>query len=163
MYVVILGLVIGCNGGPSASPSPTASLPPPPVGYSATCVGQSANLDLARGQTGTFQVFCTNTGTTAWTAGTATEASLAGCCPAGANATFLTWGIPPLPSPSTPCNRYAVQSQSSVPPGAIGSFAFSVTVPVGTAAGTYTSDAVLVKAGCAPISTQVLTFTIRVP
>src|SRR5436190_18222187 len=141
IYAVILGLVVGCNGGPTPSPS----LPLPPVGYSASCAGQSVNLDLAAGQTGSFQVSCTNTGTTTWTSGTATEASLATCCPAGASATFtfLSWG--PLPSPSPSCSRYAVQGQTSVAPGANGSFAFSVTVPAGTAAGTYTSDAVLVK------------------
>ena len=153
----MLALIVGCSPPP---PSPT--LPPPPLGSSATCVGQSVDLTLAVGKSGSFQVFCTNTGTTTWTGGTATEASLAGCCPAGTNATFLSWGVP-LPSPSPACARYAAQSQSSVSPGANGAFAFTVTVPTGIAAGTYTSDAVLVNASCAPIATQTLTFTVHVP
>ena len=112
-------------------------------------------LTLNRGQTGSFQATCTNTGSITWVRGTPTEVSLATCCPVGANATFTAWGISG--------GRYATQSTSAVAPGAAGTFVFSVTVPTGTASGTYTSYGILVNASGQPISADILAFAVTVP
>jgi hypothetical protein len=139
-------------------PTPTPSFPPPlstATGYSADCQAAAVTLTLNANQTGSFQVICTNTGTTSWVRGTATEASLATCCPVGANVSFSTWGVSG--------GRYATQSTSAVAPGSIGTFSFNVTVPSGTARGTYMSDGALVNGNNQPISAQILTFTVSVP
>jgi hypothetical protein len=98
---------------------------------------------------------CTNTGTTSWVRGTATEAVLATCCPVGASVLFSTWGISG--------GRYATQTQTTVPSGAIATFSVNLTVPSGTARGTHTSQAALVNTSNQPIAAQVLTFTVQVP
>lgn len=127
----------------------------PAVGNSATCQGQSADVTLSVGQTAQLQVMCTNTGTTAWTRATATEASLATCCPIGANITCSTWGVTN--------GRYGTQTQTSVASGAIGTFQFNLTVPAGTTSGTHYCQAALVNAANQPIAAQGLTFTVKVP
>ena len=139
-------------------PSPTPSLPPPSLspatGYGAGCAGQSATLTLSAGQAGIYQVFCTNTGTTTWARGTPTEAALVACCPIGGGVPFPAW--------AGNIARYP-QTASAVAPGANGTFAFNITVPSGTPAGTYTSYAALVNGNNQPIAAQVLSFTVVVP
>lgn len=151
LSLLVVALLIACAPQPAA-PTPLPSLSPAP-GYGATCVGQTVVQDLSAGQTGSVAVMCTNTGTSAWTRGTATEAALVACCPVGGSAPFPAW--------ATGGARYA-QTQSSVAPSATGTFAFSLVVPAGTPPGTYTSYAALVNAASQPIATQVLTFTVHV-
>jgi len=142
----------------TACPPPPPPTPPslsPATGYSADCPAAPVTLTLNANQAGTFQVMCTNTGTTPWVRGSATEASLATCCPVGANVTFSTWGVSG--------GRYATQNTSAVTPGAIITLSFNVTVPSGTSRGTYTSYGALVNVNNQPISAQVLTFSVNVP
>jgi len=139
-------------------PPPSPPTPPPSLspagGFGANCGGQSATLTLNAGQTGSFQVMCTNTGTIAWTRGTPTEASLVPCCPVGGSAPFPGW--------ASNSARYP-QSASAVTPSSIGTFSFNITVPSGIPSGTYTSYGALVNASNQPISAQVLIFTVSVP
>jgi|SRR4051812_29855746 len=150
MALLALALV-GTACPPAPAPPPSLS---PAVGYGATCVGQSAVLSLGPGQTGSVQSTCTNTGTSTWTRGTATEASLVPCCPVGGSAPFPAWttNVPRFP-----------QGTNAVAPGANGTFTFNFTVPAGTPSGTYTSYGALVNAANQPIAAQVLTFTVQVP
>ena len=150
--IPVLALVVttGCPPPPPTPPSLS-----PATGYSADCPPTTVTLTLNANQTGTFQIMCTNTGTTSWVRGSATEASLVTCCPVGTNVTFSTWGISG--------GRYATQNTSAVTPGAIITLSFNVTVPAGTARGTYVSYGALVNGSNQPISAQVLTFTVNVP
>ena len=106
-------------------------------GYDSSYAGESAFVALAPGQSNEFQVFFANTGTTTWTVGTATEVDLAACledkvtCNAQ-DATEATWN-----AGWKSATRYATSTQTSVAPGAVATFKYTVTAPTGVAAGTY--------------------------
>lgn len=106
-------------------------------GYDSAYAGESAFVSLAPGQSNEFQVFFANTGATTWTRGTTSQVDLAACladkvtCNAQ-DATEATWNSGWLSA-----TRYATTAQTSVAPGSIATFRYTVMAPAGVAAGTY--------------------------
>ena len=119
------------------------------AGYDSSYAGESAFVSLAPGQSNQFQVFFANTGTTTWTVGSSTEVDLAACladkvtCNA-ADPNNAAWNSGWLSA-----TRYATSTQTSVAPGSIGTFKYTVAAPSGAAAGTYDfhGDLVLASTG----------------
>ncbi|HEY6959200.1 MAG TPA: IPT/TIG domain-containing protein, partial [Candidatus Limnocylindria bacterium] len=114
-------------------------------GYDSSYAGESAFVALGPGQSNTFQVFFANTGTTTWTVGGASQVDLAAClddkvtCNAQ-DATEAPWN----PGSWLSSTRYATSTQSSVAPGSVATFQYTVTAPAGVAAGTYHFNGALV-------------------
>jgi FG-GAP-like repeat len=108
-------------------PAPAAAV----NGYDSQISYVSAPSTVVRGSTYSLLVFATNTGTTTWTRGTGTQVDLANCCPVATspNASWRSGWISD--------SHYTTSTQTSVAPGAIGTFAFNVTVPTSAAAGSY--------------------------
>jgi len=106
-------------------------------GYDSAYAGESAFVNIAPGQTQNFQVFFVNTGTTTWSRGTSTQVDLAACledkvtCNAQ-DATEASWNSGWLTA-----TRYASTTQTTTAPGALGTFSYNITAPVGATAGTY--------------------------
>ncbi|MDQ2915091.1 MAG: IPT/TIG domain-containing protein, partial [Chloroflexota bacterium] len=106
-------------------------------GYDSAYAGESAFVNISPGQTQSFQVFFANTGTTTWSRGTGTQVDLAACledkntCNAQ-DATEASWNSGWLSS-----TRYATTTQTTTAPGALGTFSYNITAPVGALAGTY--------------------------
>src|SRR5207245_6453419 len=107
------------------------------TGYDSASAGESAFVHISPGQTLNFQVFFANTGTTTWSRGTGTQVDLAAClddkttCNAQ-DAAEASWNSGWLSS-----TRYASTVQTTTAPGALGTFSYNVTAPVGATAGTY--------------------------
>ena len=106
------------------------------TGYDSAYFGESAFLVLGPGQSGQFAVGFNNTGSTGWLTGSASQVDLAICLPdkttcntVSPNAAFASnWlGV----------TDYATTSTTYVGPGQTGYFVYNVTVPTGTAPGTY--------------------------
>jgi hypothetical protein len=118
-------------------------------GYDSSYAGESAFVSLAPGQSNEFQVFFANTGSTTWTVGTGTEVDLAACtsdkvtCNAQ-DASDAAWN-----AGWKSATRYATSTQTSVAPGAVATFKYTVTAPAGAAAGEYdfNGDLVLASTG----------------
>ena len=119
------------------------------TGYDSSYAGESAFVALAQGQSNEFQVFFANTGSTTWTVGTGTEVDLAACmsdkvtCNAQ-DPSDATWN-----TGWKSATRYATSTQSSVAPGAVATFKYTVTAPAGVTAGEYdfNGDLVLASTG----------------
>jgi IPT/TIG domain-containing protein/Big-like domain-containing protein len=119
------------------------------TGYDSAYAGESAFVNISGGQTQNFQVFFANTGTTSWIKGTGTQVDLAACledkvtCNAQ-DASEATWNNGWLSAV-----RYASTTQTSTPPGSLGTFSYNITAPVGVAAGIYhfNGDVVLASTG----------------
>lgn len=128
-----------------ASAVPAAAI----VGYDSAYAGESAFVNISGGQTQNFQVFFANTGTTTWVKGTGTQVDLAACledkvtCNAQ-DASESTWNSGWLSAV-----RYASTTQTSTPPGSLGTFSYNIMAPVGVAAGIYrfNGDVVLASTG----------------
>src|SRR5207245_6985338 len=107
------------------------------TGYDSAYAGESAFVNISPGQTQNFQVFCANAGTTTWSRGTSTQVDLAACledkttCNAQ-DAAEASWNSGWLSA-----TRYATTVQTTTAPGALGTFSYNVTAPVGAAAGNY--------------------------
>jgi hypothetical protein len=106
------------------------------TGYDSAYFGESAFLTLGPGQSGQFAVGFNNTGSTGWLTGSTSQVDLAICLPdkttcntVSPNAAFASsWlGV----------TDYATTSTTFVGPGQTGFFVYNVTVPTGTAPGTY--------------------------
>ena len=118
-------------------------------GYDSAYAGESAFVSISPGQTLNFQVFFANTGSTTWTRGTGTQVDLAAClddkttCNAQ-DAAEASWNSGWLSS-----TRYASTVQTTTAPGALGTFSYNITAPVGVTAGTYrfNGDLVLSSTG----------------
>jgi hypothetical protein len=119
------------------------------TGYDSAYAGESAFVNIVGGQTQNFQVFFANTGTTSWVKGTGTQVDLAACledkvtCNAQ-DASEATWNSGWLSAV-----RYASTSQTTTPPGSLGTFSYNILAPVGVAAGIYhfNGDVVLSSTG----------------
>src|SRR5438132_8566179 len=115
------------------------------TGYDSAYSGESAFVMSDAGQTQSFQVFFSNTGTTTWAKGTATEVDLAACladkvtCNAQ-DSTDSTWNSGWLSS-----TRYATATQASVAPGSLATFAYNIKAPA-DATGTHRFNGDLVVA-----------------
>src|SRR3989442_4628603 len=107
------------------------------TGYDSAYAGESAFVNISPGQTQNFQVFFANAGTTTWSRGTGTQVDLAACledkvtCNAQ-DAAEASWNSGWLSA-----TRYATTVQTTTAPGALGTFSYNVTAPVGAAAGNY--------------------------
>jgi hypothetical protein len=119
------------------------------TGYDSAYAGESAFVNITAGQTQNFQVFFANTGTTSWVKGTGTQVDLAACledkvtCNAQ-DASEATWNSGWLSAV-----RYASTTQTTTPPGSLGTFSYNILAPVGVAAGIYhfNGDVVLASTG----------------
>ena len=119
------------------------------TGYDSAYAGESAFVNIVGGQTQNFQVFFANTGTTSWIKGTGTQVDLAACledkvtCNAQ-DASEATWNSGWLSA-----TRYASTTQTTTPPGSLGTFSYNITAPVGVAAGIFhfNGDVVLASTG----------------
>jgi hypothetical protein len=119
------------------------------TGYDSAYAGESAFVNITAGQTQNFQVFFANTGTTSWVKSTGTQVDLAACledkvtCNAQ-DASEATWNSGWLSA-----TRYATTTQTTTPPGSLGTFSYNITAPTGVAAGIYhfNGDVVLASTG----------------
>jgi hypothetical protein len=119
------------------------------TGYDSAYAGESAFVNIVGGQTQNFQVFFANTGTTSWVKGTGSQVDLAACledkvtCNAQ-DASEATWNSGWLSA-----TRYSSTTQTTTPPGSLGTFSYNVLAPVGIAAGVYhfNGDVVLSSTG----------------
>jgi uncharacterized repeat protein (TIGR01451 family) len=121
-YVRILALVALCL---AYAPTPALAV----TGYDSAYSGESAFVNINPGETASFQVFFSNTGTLTWTKGGDTQVDLAACladkvtCPAQ-DPTDSTWNSGWLSA-----TRYATATQASVAPGTIATFAYNIKAP----------------------------------
>jgi hypothetical protein len=117
------------------------------AGYDSAYAGESAFVNIVAGQTQNFQVFFANTGTTSWVKGTGTQVDLAACledkvtCNAQ-DASEATWNNGQWLS----AVRYATTTQTTTPPGSLGTFSYNITAPTGVAAGIFHFNGDLVVA-----------------
>lgn len=116
------------------------------TGYDSTYAGQSAFLTLAPGETGTFTVFFLNSGTVTWVKGTSTQVDLAACQADKVTCNSQDATDSPFNSGWLTATRYATAAQTSVAPGAIANFSYSVKPPFGTIQGIYRFNGELVLA-----------------
>lgn len=119
------------------------------AGYDSSYAGESAFVNLAPGQSNEFQVFFVNNGTTTWSVGTATQVDLAACLEDKVTCNAQDATEAPWNAGWRSATRYATSTQTSVAPGSIATFKYTVTAPAGVAAGTYrfNGDLVLASTG----------------
>jgi hypothetical protein len=116
------------------------------AGYDSAYSGESAFVHIAPGQTQNFQVFFTNTGTTTWVRGTGTQIDLAACLGDKVTCNAQDASEAPWNNGWRSPTRYATTVQTTVAPGAIATFTYNITAPVGVTAGTYRFNGDLVLA-----------------
>jgi len=141
-YVRILALVALCL---AYSPTPALAV----TGYDSAYSGESAFVNINPGETASFQVFFSNTGTLTWTKGGDTQVDLAACladkvtCPAQ-DPTDSTWNSGWLST-----TRYATATQATVAPGTIATFGYNIKAPSNATAGTnrFNGDLVVSSSG----------------
>jgi hypothetical protein len=125
-------------------PSPAVAV----TGFDSAYSGESAFVTINPGETASFQVFFSNTGTQTWTKGSDTQVDLAAClsdkvtCNAQDPADS-SWNNGWLST-----TRYATATQATVAPGALGTFAYNIKAP-SNATGThrFNGDLVVAKTG----------------
>ena len=138
-YLRILALVALCL---AYAPTPALAV----TGYDSAYSGESAFVTISPGETQSFQVFFSNTGTLTWTKGASTQVDLAACladkitCPAQDPADS-TWNSGWISS-----TRYATTTQATVAPGEMGTFAYNIKAPSNATAGTHRFNGDLVVA-----------------
>ena len=113
-------------------------------GFDSDYAGESAFLTLAPGESGVLSVFFANTGTTAWLLGTATQVDLTACLEDKLTCDAQDPQDAALNGGWRSATRYTTHVQSAVSPGQVGTFTYSVRVPVGAAAGTHRLNGTLV-------------------
>ena len=116
------------------------------AGYDSAYAGESAFLNLAQGQSGTFTVFFANTGSTSWVKGSTSQVDLAACLEDKVTCNQQDASEAPFNSGWLSATRYTTQTQTTVAPGQIGTFTYNVQVPATQAAGTYRFNGALVLA-----------------
>ena len=114
------------------------------AGYDSAYSGESAFLTLSRGESGSFTVFFANTGSATWTLGTGAQVDLAACREDKVTCDAQDSGEAEFESGWRSATRYATHTQTSVSPGQIATFTYSVEVPSDAAAGTYGFNGALV-------------------
>jgi hypothetical protein len=105
--------------------------------YDSAYASESAFVNIAPGQTQSFQVIFVNTGTTTWTRGTATQVDLAACLEDKVTCNAQDASEAPWNSGWISAVRYATTTQTSVAPGSFATFSYNITAPANAAAGTY--------------------------
>ena len=138
-YLRILALVALCL---AYAPTPALAV----TGYDSAYSGESAFVTIIPGQTQSFQVFFSNTGTLTWSKGGSTQVDLAACladkvtCPAQDPADS-TWNSGWISS-----TRYATTTQATVAPGEMATFTYNIKAPADAAAGVHRFNGDLVVA-----------------
>jgi hypothetical protein len=138
-YLRILALVALCL---AYAPTPALAV----TGYDSAYSGESAFVTISPGQTQSFQVFFSNTGTLTWTKGGSTQVDLAACladkvtCPAQDPADS-TWNSGWISS-----TRYATTTQATVAPGEMATFTYNIKAPADATAGVHRFNGDLVVA-----------------
>ncbi len=122
----------------------TATVDAAVPGYDSAYAGESAFLTLAPGETGMFTVFFANTGTVTWVKGSATQVDLAACLEDKVTCNAQDTTEAPFNSSWLSATRYTTQTQTTIAPGQIGTFTYSVRVPTAAAVGTYRFNGALV-------------------
>jgi hypothetical protein len=119
------------------------------VGYDSSYAGETAFLNVSPGQTVNFQVFFANTGTTTWTRNTGTQVDLAACLEDKVSCNLQDASEAGWNSGWLSTVRYTTHTQTSVAPGAVATFSYNVSAPVGAANGIYrfNGDLVLSSTG----------------
>lgn len=105
------------------------------AGYDSRYFGESAFVTLAPGEENQFAVGFTNTGSTGWQRGTASQVNLVQCCPYNTASPNSSWAVGWLSS-----TAYATTTTDFVGPGQIGWFVYTVKAPTGAAPGSYRFD-----------------------
>ncbi|HYV21463.1 MAG TPA: hypothetical protein VEN31_02310 [Candidatus Bathyarchaeia archaeon] len=118
------------------------------TGYDSAYAGESAFVTIDPGQTQSFQVFFSNTGTVSWAKGTGTQVDLAACLADkvtcnSQDATDATWNSGWLSA-----TRYATATQATVAPGSVATFTYNIKAPT-DATGTrrFNGDLVVASSG----------------
>ena len=110
------------------------------AGYDSNYFGESAFVAISPGGNNQFAVGFTNTGTTGWTVGTASQVDL-GTCGGTQQTSSCTMGTPPVNSAWASgwlsSSAYATTTTTFVGPGQIGWFTFTVMAPLGSTAGDF--------------------------
>jgi hypothetical protein len=126
------------------TPSPAMAV----TGFDSAYSGESAFVNINPGETASFQVFFSNTGTLAWSKGTDTQVDLATCledkvtCNAQ-DPSEATWNSGWLSNV-----RYATHTQTIVSTGSLATFAFSIKAPSSaTGAHRFNGELVVAKTG----------------
>jgi hypothetical protein len=126
------------------TPSPAMAV----TGFDSAYSGESAFVTINPGETASFQVFFTNTGTLAWSKGTDTQVDLAACvedkvtCNAQ-DPSEATWNSGWLSA-----GRYATHTQTIVSTGSLATFAYNIKAPSNaTGAHRFNGDLVVAKTG----------------
>src|SRR5256885_2391590 len=138
-FLRILALVALCL---AYTPTPAMAV----TGYDSAYSGESAFVTINAGDTQSFQVFFSNTGTQTWTKGGDTQVDLAACladkvtCNAQ-DPSESTWNSGWISS-----TRYATTTQATTAPGALATFAYNIKAPSNAAAGVHRFNGDLVVA-----------------
>lgn len=114
------------------------------TGYDSAYAGESAFLNLAPGESGSFTVFFVNSGSTAWARSSASQVDLAACLEDKVTCDQQDPAEAAFRSGWLSGTRYATHAQSSVGPGQAATFTYGIRVPLTAAAGTYTFNGALV-------------------
>src|SRR2546429_6235202 len=141
-FVRVFALVALCL---AYAPTPALAV----TGYDSAYSGESAFVNIQPGETQSFQVFFSNTGTLTWTKGGDTQVDLAACladkvtCNAQDPADS-TWNSGWLST-----TRYATTTQATIAPGALATFAYNIKAPANATAGTnrFNGDLVVASSG----------------
>ena len=126
------------------SPAPALAV----TGYDSAYSGESAFVNIDPGQTQSFQVFFSNTGTVTWATGTATQVDLAACLEDKVTCNAQDPGEALWNSGWISTARYATTTQATVAPGSLGTFSYKIKAP-SNATGThrFNGDLVLASTG----------------
>jgi hypothetical protein len=137
-YVRILALVALCL---AYTPAPAMAV----TGFDSAYSGESAFVMIDPGQTQSFQVFFSNTGTLTWTKGGDTQVDLAACLADKVTCNAQDPGDATWASGWISTGRYATTTQATVAPGAVATFSYNIKAPA-NATGTHRFNGDLVVA-----------------
>jgi hypothetical protein len=115
------------------------------TGYDSAYSGESAFVNIDPGQTQSFQVFFSNTGTVTWATGTDTQVDLAACLEDKVTCNAQDPGEALWNSGWISTARYATTTQATVAPGSLGTFSYNIKAP-SNATGTHRFNGDLVVA-----------------
>src|SRR2546430_10230409 len=102
--------------------------------------------NLRPGDTGTFSVFFFNTGSTTWTAGTATQVNLAVCAADKVTCNVASPNAAWNPGTWLSTTAYGTHAKAAVAPGDFSAFTYNVKVPANATVATYRFNGDLVIA-----------------
>jgi hypothetical protein len=125
-------------------PSPAVAV----TGFDSAYSGESAFVTINPGETASFQVFFTNTGTLAWINGSDTQVDLAACLEDKVTCNVQDSSEAAWNSGWRSAGRYAAQTQTIVSAGSLATFAYNIKAP-SNATGTsrFNGDLVVAKTG----------------